>query len=284
MRKMSFVSLLAVLSLFIGYSPEQHATYLPLVATTAPRNGAAWAWGQNPADAELLSIDWYYNYGVRGNPRIDAQFVPFLWCDRWPPHDYANGRDYFQLWRDNGLTDYSGYALILNEPDLAGSDRGGQCDRTPRQAAYIYRQALEICPGCKWVGPVTSDMDYRRGWVWQRQFYNYIMGWRLPMPAVGAIHTYLVESPQLILDSYFAMLSEYPNSPTTAWVTEFGNSNPAVVNQMLHTWQDDPRITRWAYFAPRIPANETHLHPLTLIDPNGSLTAVGRAYVAALRR
>lgn len=189
-------SLLIVLLLSLLQSPIKnsinhsgHTVYLPVIQTLEPVNGAAWAWVQIPADGELLGIEWYYNYGLRKNPLISAQFIPFLWCDRWPPHDYANGNDYFQMWREHKLTNYKGYALILNELDLEGTETGGQCDRTPRQAAYIYKQALALCPGCIWVGPAVSDMDYRAGWPWLKQFYNYLMGWQLPLPPIAAIHT-----------------------------------------------------------------------------------------------
>lgn len=252
--------------------------FIPFATTPEPQAGAAWAWGQQVEDEKLLKIEWYYNYGTKGNPRIRAQFVPFLWCDRWPPHDYANGTNYFTVWR-NQLANYRGYALILNEPDLPGSDSGGQCDRTPRQAAYIYAQARALCPSCVWVGPAVSDRDYRAGWPWLRQFYNELMGLGAPLPEVSAIHTYLAEDPRLIVDSHFALLAQFPGSAKTAWVTEFGHERAEVVNAMLAVWHGDARVTRWAYFAPRIPAGEGYLHKLTLVDDTGGLTALGRTWL-----
>lgn len=80
------------------------------------------------------------------------------------------------------------------------------------------------------------------------------------------------------------MLAGYPQSAKTVWITEFGTESPEMVTWFLLTYQQDPRVTRWAYFAPRIPESEPWLHRITLIDPQGNLTPVGRAYVEALKR
>lgn len=261
-----------------GDPAVQSYVYIPLVVMPEPVKGAAWAWEKSPEMESLLGIEWYYNYSPRPAPNIRAAFYPFLWCDHYPSLDYRSDTNLFDLWQENVPPDYDGPALFINEGDGGGSDTGGQCERTPHQAVYIYKYAREICPNCVWVGPVTSHLDYLRGWPWQREFYDYLTIMNLPYPDIGAIHTYLVtEHPRLIIDSYFTMLSAYTGAPQTAWVTEFGANDPAMVSLMIDAWDNDPRITKYAYFAPKIPPSSID-YPLTLIDENGFLTYPGMVY------
>lgn len=235
--------------------PIRYTAYLPLITTPEPQNGAAWAAAgrRHPRDAEILHIAWYHNWGpVGANLENGAVFVPTLWCDRYPPMDWADGTNLLQRMTEVIPANYTGPILFINEPDLPGSDTGGQCDRTPEQAAWLYYQLRLAFPRATLVGPQPSHLDYVNGWPWLRAFYDFLSSQGWPPPDVATIHTYIdTEPPGKIVDSLFALLSAYPDAPHTAWVTEYGSCNPGIIHLMRSYWQSDARITRWAFFTPR---------------------------------
>ena len=250
--------------------------YLPLILTPEPVSGLAWH-NRRPADAAVLGgVEWYYTYGLRPYRNEPAQFVPMLWCDRWPAYDYVDGYDYIQEARPLYPLDYRGYFLFLNEPDLPGSDRdGGQCGMTPLQAAHFYKSVVALWPDAKFVGPAVSHMDYWREWEWLAEWYRLIVGMGLPLPHAAALHTYLSEPPPLIVDSLFAMLARYPGAPTAVWITEFGSCDPAQVGVMLDAFRADGRVSRYAYFSTRA----TGCTDLFYDIPGYSLTRAGEVWV-----
>ena len=256
--------------------------YLPLAGGgPAPVQGWAKAYSSlSDADMQRLGIDWYYDYALRwpAPSQAGAQYVPFLWCDIYPALAYdAPVIRYFDSLRALPA-EYSGYLLFLNEPDLRGSTRdGGQCERTPRQAAYMLRAAREICPGCIIVGPAASHEDYLAGWPWLRQFYDEVARIGVRPPDIAAIHDYTGQQPGAIVDSLFGLLAAYPGAPKTAWVTEFTAVAPAQLQRAIDYYRQDPRIERHAYFTARGWRAETDL-----IGANGQLTAVGEVYAGSV--
>lgn len=255
--------------------------YFPAVVTGGPppAQGYARAYGAlQPGDAARLGIEWYYDYGLRWPfPALDngAAYVPFLWCDQYPALAWPTRSDYFEALA--ALPDgYSGDLLILNEPDLRGGDVDGwQCDRTPRQAAYIYKAIKAECPDCRLIGPAVSHLDYLQGWPWLQAFYEEIGTMGLPLPDAAAIHDYTNQHPALIVDSLFAMLSEFPGAPGTVWVTEFATCEPDQAARAIDFYTADPRIERYAWFTARgYPA----LPCINLMDTDGRLTPVGEIY------
>jgi hypothetical protein len=238
----------------VAKQPPLYMLHLPLVAKPEAKAGYAHAYqGLRPKEAAFFGVEWYYNYGLVGKPLDNgAEFVPFFWCDRYPANKYPKASNYFDSFERTFPDGYSGYMLFLNEPDLAGSDEdGAQCGRTPLQGAYIYKGLLEVCPDCLIVGPVTSHLDYYANWRWQREFFATITKWNLPLPAMGAIHTYTQgHDPTLIIDSYLAMLAEFGGSGE-AWVTEFGFCSADDVTRAIEVYEGDSRIRRYAYFTAR---------------------------------
>jgi hypothetical protein len=250
---------------------------LPLIMVAMPKSGMAWH-NRQPADANVLGgINWYYTYGLHPYPNEDAQFIPMLWCNQWPAYDYIGGYNYLQEAVKLYPPDYAGWMLILNEPDLPGSDRdGGQCGMTPIQAAYFYQAAVTLWPNAQFIGPAVSHRDYQAGWPWLRQWYKEVARLDLPTPARSAIHTYLGEPPAAILDSYHMVMSPY-NAPGMVWVTEFGSPDPVQTARMIDVWKARPDVERYAYFTTR-GGGGTDL----FVDiPGYSLTPNGYAWRAA---
>jgi len=258
-------------------SHSSHVLHLPIVATSPPMQGWARAYSDlTNAEMKKLGIEWYYDYNLRYPlpHRAGAEYVPFLWCDIYPSLAYGKAAIRYFDALQKLPPDYSGYLLFLNEPDLPGSIvDGGQCERTPRQAAYMLKATRELCPGCVLVGPVVSHKDYFHGWPWLTEFYREARAIGVRLPEVSAIHTYLDEDPQLIIDSHFRLLRQFPGAATTAWVTEFASADPAQVERMIATYQADPRIERYAWFTARGWRAE-----MSLIDGAGRLTPVGEVW------
>lgn len=258
-------------------APE-FVAWLPVVGSGGePIQGYARAYAPiSPAQARALRIDWYYTYALPHSRLGAAQFVPMFWCDQYPANKWPTQVDYFDVFRQHYGPDYSSFMLFLNEPDLAGGDvDGGQCDRTPRQAAYIYKALLAECPHCIFIGPATSHIDYLRGWPWLKAWYAEIRRMGLRPPDIAAIHDYTSQHPGLIVDSLFEALAQFPDAPTTAWVTEYGTCDPARLAQAMAYFTADPRVARYAWFTAKGYPNQPCLN---LLDGSDGLTAVGEVY------
>lgn len=242
-------------------SETETFVYMPtIISSDVSKAGIAWAWHsrRQDSDAEVLGIGWYYTYSVQCNTAVEGvQYIPMFWADRWPSNAYYDSyySDKFEQLDRCLPEDYADYLLFFNECDLPGTDTTaivGQCGRTPLQAAYMYKKLVEMRPQAKLVGPAVSHRDYQNDWLWYREWLGYIDNWELPMPDVGAIHTYLLdEPPERIVDSYFDMLLEFPDTATTAWVTEFATCKPDRLRIYLDYYNNDTRIERYSYFTIR---------------------------------
>lgn len=261
----------------LAVAAPEYAVWLPVVALPEPVQGYARAYSSiTPAQAKALRIGWFYTYVLTPSQLGNAQFVPMFWCDQYPSLAHPPLIDYFEAFQQYYSSSYSGYMLFLNEPDLAGSDvDGGQCDRSPRQAAYIYAALLDACPNCIFIGPAASHIDYLRGWPWLREWYREIDRLDLRYPDIAAIHDYTSLHPSLVVDSLFSMLSEFPGSPRRAWVTEYGTCDPARLAQAKDYFTADPRIERYAWFTAMGYPNQPCLN---LLSTTGDLTPVGEVY------
>jgi hypothetical protein len=262
-------------------APE-HVAWLPVVTTPKVEPVRGWAKAySNLSNAELerLGVGWYYDYALRYPfpKRGNVEYVPFLWCDIYPSLAYGKPTIRYFDALQKLPADYGGYLLFLNEPDLQGSTiDGGQCERTPRQGAYMLKAARELCPGCIIVGPAVSHEDYRAGWKWLRAFCVEALRIGVTLPEVSAIHTYLPGDPARIVDSHFALLAEFPGAATTAWVTEFATSSPAQARRMIDYYEADPRITRYAWFTAAGWRDD-----MVLLDAERQTTPVGEAWVGS---
>jgi hypothetical protein len=251
--------------------------YIPLVSNGDPVRGWARAYSDlSSTERNLLGIEWYYDYELRIPESY--KYVPFFWCDIYPALKYDNPAIiYMDKLKILANTGYSSYLLFINEPDLAGSTvDGGQCERTPRQAAYMLRAVRNVCPNCIIIGPTVSDQDYLVGWRWLNTFYSVLATPEfadVKKPEIAGLHTYLSEPPQLIVDSFFSLLSRFPGSPKKVWITEFATNDPHKLQEMIDYYRQDSRIERYAWFTARSWKTETNL-----ITPSGVLTELGIIY------
>ena len=62
--------------------------------------GLGVAYPQYPEDIARMDIDWWYAWG--SNQSTDPKYVPMSWCGENP----------------NLPSDYSGYVLVFNEPEV----------------------------------------------------------------------------------------------------------------------------------------------------------------------
>lgn len=232
-----------------------YSYYMPLVRENEKQNvtlpGLAKAYGQvTAANVSDLKIKWYYDYALRYPfPKdLGIEYIPFFWCDQYPSLKWPTDYNYFdQLAK---LPDgYSGYLLFLNEPDLRGGDVDGwQCDRTPRQAAYIYKAVKEMCQRCVIVGPNVSHIDYLQNWKWLREFYEQIELLGLEPPDIAAVHDYTEQPTQKMITSLFILFSQFDDTPETMWVTEFATCNTDLAKQNIEYFKSDDRVERYAWF------------------------------------
>jgi len=257
--------------------------YFPITIASEvkpPERGIAKAYGSLlQGEANKLHLEWYYDYGLRWPPvALDngAEYVPFFWCDQHPANKWPTVYSYFDA-LGKLPSGYSGDLLFLNEPDLRGGDVDGwQCDRSPRQAAYIYKAVLSMCPNCRIIGPTPSHIDYLNGWPWLKGFYNEISNLGLRCPDVGAIHDYTQLDPNVLVDSFFETIAEFDCHPTSVWVTEFSSCDSNRTKEAIEFYRSDYRVERWAWFtATGYPASPCY----NLIDlSTRELTPNGRVF------
>lgn len=253
--------------------------FLPLVnrAQASPKKGLAWGhYVQN--DERALNTRWYHNWDSVAYPNTlpGLEFVPYLWCD------YTNGSNPVDLLQRAvtylpGGSNYAGYLLFLNEPDLGLP----QCDMTISEAALFYLKTKQYLPQAKLVGPnvFTGNNDFQIQaiyWVtqWRETVYacsfnpacnpyfnnpNVPKGY--PQMAGYAIHPYSqipVDNLNYVSQFYNTMQTIWNEGSKELWVTEFGyclhygDSGNRVLNT-VNGFESNPFVTRYAYFTTRTP-------------------------------
>lgn len=266
-------------------APNENLTYFfPIIQVGEKRTlqGLAKAYGSITAvEADSLGIKWFYDYGLRyPSPKLgDAEYIPFFWCDQYPSLKWPTQYNYFDALAN--LPDgYDGYLLFLNEPDLRGGDVDGwQCDRTPRQAAYIYKAVRQECPKCIIIGPAPSHIDYLQGWPWLREFYTIIGKMGLKPPDIAAAHDYTEQSGDKLIESLFAVLGQFDGSPEIVWVTEFATCDPVLAHETIEFYKKDERVERYAWFTGRGYPAATCIN--LLASETNKLQPVGEVYKEA---
>ncbi|MEL0099664.1 MAG: glycosyl hydrolase [Opitutae bacterium] len=263
-------------------SPSYTYFFPIIISDSRPtQQGLAKAYGAVTAsDVDRLNIEWYYDYGLRYPSPVlgDAEYIPFFWCDQYPALKWPTQYNYFDSLAKLP-DDYNGYLLFLNEPDLRGGDVDGwQCDRTPRQAAYIYKALLAECPNCIFIGPATSHIDYLQGWPWLREFYETIYKMGLKPPQIAAAHDYTEQSGSELVNSLFRLLDLFPGAAKKVWITEFATCDPNLARKSIEFYQSDERVERYAWFTGKgYPASPC----INLINSTGVLQPVGDVYQQA---
>jgi hypothetical protein len=128
--------------------------------------GLAQAWG-GQEDRDLLQPLWWYDWGLGGQSYPD--YVPML----------RNGLPSEEL-----NTDYNGYVLVFNEPNLPEPNG---CN-LPDYMVAVTRYAIltNIYPQAKFIVGGVSSWKY----TWLVSFHKMVVRCKLRLPAGYAIHGY----------------------------------------------------------------------------------------------
>ena len=272
----------------VAIMATSHQLIFPLIPNGTrqcdPKAGIAWAaYGSRlPEDMNILCPSVIHTWSLRPlnyrpSDAPQVRFIQHLACDTapamaWGDDVRVNNVELAQMLLGS---EFDGVLLFLNEPN-----EPGQCYMSPVRAGKFYRYVRRTYPNAIIVGPQPSDNDYKAGWVWLRAFYDELERFDAPLPDVGAVHSYLAENPQLLLDSFFGVMAEYTSAPDTVWVTEFGQGDTAVVREMIRTYRDDERVGAYFYFTPRY-QEWSEFPDWTLFDGEDgyTLNPVGRVWV-----
>lgn len=240
-----------------------YTTFLPLVTITlppvSPKKGLAWTY-QYCEDVNSIRALWVYDWGM--NPKIcnsSLESIPMI-------------RDADQWARSKQVGGNSQWILGFNEPDLCPD----QACLTPAQAIPLWHEIEAQFPNKKLVAPVPSQVHLN----WLVEFRDgYIATYGTPprfdalaMHWYGFSHAHA----KAVIDWYKARATEF--GVRELWLTEFsfpiadkgtccGYSQTDVMNdaqKLMTDLDNDPMITRYAWFAPRI-------------DPGDPLLVLGTA-------
>ena len=273
------------LNLNLASGPKNFYTYLPIFRKLAnPKKGLGWSHISDNDDVSQLQISWFHNWNSKINYErfvpSHLDYIPFLWCDfddKTPPTNLLN-----RAINELG-TDYAGYLLFLNEPDLGV--QYGQCGLTdPNDAAAFYVETRYTFPEAKLIGPHNfHDVSWHSSaidWVteWRQAVYNYTCSGSNPYPnevpcgypemAGYGIHPYegtTAENIQFIDDFYNLMVS-WGESDKELWVTEWGycitqGDAGIQVTNTVSEFENRPFVTRYAYFTNRTPGLGPNMPP-----------------------
>lgn len=234
---------------------EQHTLWLPIAVKGCPQaevvqgrgittNYSAGVRSVYPDGTAMLGTSWQYNHGV--GRRWDRQFsclgeaVPMLWCatpELW--HNFVQ----------RVPEDYTGPILLYNE-----IDRPDQCTATMSDLVLYYQKMINRHSPQQIVWGNVSQIDYYTGWLVLTQFYSAIIEAGLPFDPLGVhMHEYCYSGhPRDQFDSLIDLLDGWGvNHPELEiWVSEYGCAQAGGVAQMSRYYEQQPKITRWAYFAP----------------------------------
>lgn len=212
-----------------------------------------------PADVEAVGASWFYYYGSCSEPKC----VPMSWC----------GEDI------NLSPDYSGFALMFNEPE-----NEVQCNITPEVALSRYEVLITKYPNAKWV--VGNSIFCCRLGDWLHTFRSLIIDNTLPLPYAWGIHIYVggrdIRTMMFIIRNRLESLHNDFNAPI--WVTEFAavDGNIKMDDALLEYLKSVPWIERYAYFTNRAKGDEPWYPSgwkVQLFDfDTGNLTNIGRWY------
>ena len=264
--------------------PSRTPTPVPTAVPTAtapprnPRKGIAAAYAyEDPTGYQPFGISWYYTWslfpGLWGNDP-NLEFVPM-----WP----CNGTVGYVV--STLGVDYSGYLLILNEPEQAD-----QCTMSVDEAAQFYVTVRNALPNARLIGPQTIARSPAGSYTaWTAEWRNRVRDLTGSYPDVAGygIHVYPhyegSGTPQEVLGSWCSALQSWGEiGQKELWVTEFGIHNfdgtpeqvrAAVLDgiNLFETGIGACQVARYAYFTER-------WVPVDPANPTPTIAPGGRAY------
>lgn len=219
------------------------------LAPRSPKKGLAWTY-KYCEDAAGVFARWVYDWGM--TPKIcpaPLESVPMI-------------RDAEQWARKKTVGGNSEWILGFNEPDLCPD----QACLTPAQAVPLWREIELAYPHRKLVAPAPSQLHLN----WLVEFRaRYVATYQTP-PRLDALaahfYGFTLADALAVLTWYKARALEY--GVPEIWLTEF--AFPVAENrvcfgvpyatamhqaQQFITWlEQEPLVTRYAWYAPRIDA------------------------------
>lgn len=209
-------------------------------------------------DLDILGASWYYHWGVSLELLTDPRYIPM--------NRFGN---------DETLpTDYRGYILFLNEPDV---QRPFGVDIKPEVAAERYGISSKRYPNAKFI---TGGVVAHGHW-WMSEFIRLCAG--MKKPYAYHIHGYIQDSLTYeIITGYLQRHIDLWKSKI--WVSEFNDTRGryAEMYRLTNWMENNPMVERYAAFTNRATVADPW-YPggwadLSLIDGNGALTKLGHAY------
>ncbi len=244
---------------------------------TAPKKGLAY-WDDDTVEFEpLWEISWYYDYTILANAAYvnqhpSAEFVPHLYCD----HPKANP-DVDALAEAVALlgSDYDGYLLWINEPELG--EEYNQCGLTDSyEAAQFYIDTKAAFPNAKLIGPNNAFQaqlaPYTVIWLtnWRNAVYDLTCNQSAPIPcgypemAAYGMHIFdenYVENMALVDDYYSVLTEEWGLEDPLIWITEmtFCYDIPEHVQELvdsIYGLESRAFVERYVFFTNRNPIDD----------------------------
>jgi hypothetical protein len=243
--------------------------------TPGPFKGVA----NSPCNARTrLGVSWYYNWGqTETEPCSDGrggEFVPMIWGHPGAEQDASGIATAVASFVGSGY----GHVLGFNEPD------------NPDQSNIPVQTAIELWPsfdvaGIEVVSPGTAA-NANPGQAWFSDFMAQLDNNPSLRVDVLAIHWYgwnsgSCDAAASQLENYIRWAEGFAGG-RPIWITEWGCLNQSAPNAetvvafyqgALSVFDRHPRIERYAWY----PWSSN----CGLVNPDGSLTALGEAYAAA---
>jgi hypothetical protein len=205
-------------------------------------------------DVDLLEADWWYYYGNNPNPEdlLDPRYVPML----------QQGAITANL-----PTDYDGYVLVFNEPDLQE-----WAMYSPQEAYDQWLVLRELYPNI-----VFGNISHLGMW-WIEEF---MVLCDADCPELWGIHCYPWNDWEFCEDF---LVTVHNTVGTNMWLTETQatpDGNPALLLDIIKWAGETPWIERYAVFGNRDMSGEVWWPPswgdVALVDDDG-LTRLGQMY------
>jgi len=234
--------------------------YLPSAARNWPNKKGVALYPHTPcADVRAVGGSWQYGWSAQPATCQGIENVPMISCATDAPALIDGPAP---------IGGNSNWLMLFNEPDLI-------LPITPSQAAILYHRLLPIIADRKVVAPAPSELHIN----WLPEFRQAHIDTYTEPPRLDALaaHCYKQSAAQCqaLVEQFITWADQW--GVPEVWVTEFSFTDPAQAHTFI-TWMNaNPRVTRYAWFANRLPA--THVSDAPLLDwDTGHLTPWGTMY------
>lgn len=224
--------------------------------------------------ASDFGFQFYYHSGSYAQERPEA--LPMLRAPEARPEYWSIVS--YKLWQRN----YSGLALLFNEPDMAEQDG----PLSPEDAAALYRLAIRTHPRTTWITPNAISLKYL-----QRFLAAVGNDWR-PQDRVG-IHIYQTNGGYAVsrwpgewIAEARQIVDESEAAGAALWVSEVGPSNDWPMADLMRYYEEllnAPGVEVVCVFTTSVGNQHWHASKRVFYDENGTLTPSGEAFTRTLK-